>query len=281
MARHSTMQHESLLTAATALLDISGVRVGYADDRDVLRDFDLQVHRGEFVSVLGPSGCGKSTVLNVVAGLLPVRDGQVSFLGEPVTGVNLHVGYMTQGDTLLPWRTVFDNVAMPLRLRKVPRAEVRSRVTELLKITDLEQAADRFPSQLSGGMKRRALLARSLIYEPELLLMDEPFAALDAQLRTQMHDELLATVRRTGATVTFITHDVDECVVLSDRVVVVGGAPGQVIASVDIPFGPDRTSEEVRCRPEFVDLVRQLHDHLATARGMTISDDRSERAEAR
>ena len=200
---------------------------------------------------------------------MPIRSGSVTYRGKAIGTVNTDVGYMTQGDTLLPWRTVEDNVAMPLKLRVVAKADTRTKVKELLTMLDLVDAARKFPAQLSGGMKRRALLARSMIYEPALLLMDEPFAALDAQLRTQMHRELRRTIAETQQAVLFITHDIYEAVLLSDRVIVLGGCPASPIADVSIPFGPDRDVEALRFDPEFVRLEKQVHDVLGEARTMS------------
>ena len=249
------------------ILQLQDVRVGFGDGPDVLDRFDLSVAAGEFVTLVGPSGCGKSTALNMAAGLLRPRSGTTRFRGEPVTGINTRVGYMTQEDTLLPWRTVSGNIAMPLRMRGVRRDEAQRQVDRYLELLDLSEAAGKFPAQLSGGMKRRALLARSMIYEPEMLLMDEPFAALDAQLRTQMHVELRRTVRQLGQTVLFVTHDVDEAALLSDRVLVLGGGPpARTIAEIDIPFGDDRELESLRYSERFAPVVREVHDALQQAR---------------
>ncbi|GAA3979906.1 ABC transporter ATP-binding protein [Actinomadura viridis] len=251
----------------SALLEVGGLAAGFGTAPDVLAGVDLTVERGEFVSVLGPSGCGKSTILNCTAGLLVPRAGRVVFDGRPVEGVNTGVGYMTQDDTLLPWRRIADNVALPLRMRRVPKGEIGPLVERYLTLLDLRDAAQLYPAQLSGGMKRRALLARSMIYEPELLLMDEPFAALDAQLRAQMHAELRRTVRETGVTVLFVTHDIGEAVALSDRVVVVGGPrPSGIVHEQAIPFGTDREMETLRFHPDFAALERDLHAALQSAR---------------
>lgn len=249
------------------LLKVEDLAMGFGDAPDVLRDASVTVEAGEFVTVIGPSGCGKSTIMNAVAGLLPPRAGRVLFRGEPVTEINTEVGYMTQGDTLLPWRTVSDNIGMPLLLRKVPKRELSTRVSEMLELMDLTEAADKYPSQLSGGMKRRALLGRSMIYRPDLLLMDEPFAALDAQLRTQLHAELRRSVSITHQAVLFITHDINEAVLLSDRVVVLGGKPATATAEIDIPFGQDRDVTNLRFSDDFVRLEREIHGHLQDARG--------------
>lgn len=249
-----------------SLLEIDDIAMGFGDGPDVLHHTSLTVSKGEFVTVIGPSGCGKSTILNATAGLLKIRAGSVKFNGAEVRSVNTSVGYMTQGDTLLPWRTVADNVAMPLRLRKVEREETRRRVGEMLALLDLADSGRKYPAQLSGGMKRRALLARSMIYDPELLLMDEPFAALDAQLRAQLHTELRRTVALTNQAVLFITHDIYEAVLLSDRVIVLGGRPASPIADFVIPFGVDRDLESLRFDEDFVALEKQIHLTLRSAR---------------
>ena len=252
--------------ASGPILDLHGIEIGYGSAPSVLKGVDLTVRRGEFVTVIGPSGCGKSTILNVVAGLMRVRSGRVLFDGNPVSGINRAVGYMTQGDTLLPWRNVYENVALPLRMQKVPRVAIRPKVESMLELLDLDGAAHKFPSQLSGGMKRRALLGRSMIYDPAMLLMDEPLAALDAQLRAQMHQELLRTVHRLNQTVLFVTHDIFEAVLLSDRVIVLGGSPACPVASFDIPFGADRDLATLRFDTRFVELERRVHEALNAAR---------------
>src|SRR6185295_14063010 len=189
---------------------------GFRQEAPILKGFDMNVARGEFLSLLGPSGCGKSTMLNLAAGLLLPLAGSVKFNGAYLHGINKNVGYMTQGDTLLPWNTVAKNILLPLELRGAPAKERSDKLERMLGLVNLTEARDKYPSELSGGMKRRALLARSLIYDPPMLLMDEPFAALDAQLREVMHQELLNTVARTGQSVLFITHDISEAVLLAD-----------------------------------------------------------------
>ncbi|MFD1210831.1 ABC transporter ATP-binding protein [Arthrobacter sp. GCM10027362] len=251
----------------SVIFEVSGLGIGFGDREDILRDVDLEVRAGEFVTLLGPSGCGKTTILNLAAGLLRPRRGHVRFGGRPINGFNTSAGYMTQDDTLLPWRTVAANIGLPLRLRKVPKAEIKSKVDNYLRILDLEHAGGLFPGQLSGGMRRRALLARSMIYEPALLLMDEPFAALDAQMRQQMHAELRETVTRLNQAVLFVTHDIAEAAALSDRVLVVGGGPpGGIVADIGIPFGRERDLSTLRFEDEFFAVERELHDILHTAK---------------
>lgn len=248
---------------SNAILKLNNVTIGFGDGPDVLRGVDLQIRRREFVSIVGPSGGGKSTILNAVAGLLIARSGDVFFDGKQVGGINTDVGYMTQGDTLLPWRTVYDNIAFPLRLRKFDRQEIDANVKKWLEILDLSEASSKFPSQLSGGMKRRALLARSMIYDPLMLLMDEPFAALDAQLRTQMHIELRRTVRSAEQTVLFVTHDINEAALLSDRVIVLGERPGRPVADIPIDLGVERDIEALRYDADFVELEQHIHEVMA------------------
>ena len=179
----------------SALVSLDEVTVDFGSSR-IIDPTSLEVQEREFVTLFGPSGCGKSTLLNMVAGLLKATTGTVKFDGRKVSGINTDIGYMTQDDTLLPWRTLRANVAMPLKMRHVPKAEIDGRVDFYLDLLDLRHAADRFPSQLSGGMKRRALLARSMIYEPRMLLMDEPFGAVDARLREDLHVEVRKAVEQ-------------------------------------------------------------------------------------
>ena len=252
---------------AGALLKIDNVSVRFTGTQDVLAEASLTVRAGEFVSLLGPSGCGKSTLLNMTAGTLRPRKGVITFNEAPVTGINRGVGYVTQEDTMLPWLTLLGNVALPLRMRRMPGAVVRERAMALLRTFHLEPAAQLYPAQLSGGMKKRGLLARALIYEPQLLLMDEPFAALDSQLRTELQTELRRVVRDTGVAVLFVTHDIEEAALLSDRVVVIGGSPGRIIDDVAITLGPERDAELLRFEDGFRNIGKQLQLSLRRARG--------------
>jgi NitT/TauT family transport system ATP-binding protein len=248
-----------------ALLELRDINFAFPGEGLLLRGMNLGVRRGEFVSVLGPSGCGKSTIMNIAAGLLKASRGSIVFDGKPLEGINRAVGYMTQGDTNLPWLTVARNIALPLELRGVPAAERAQRVARVLQLVNLSDRADYYPSALSGGMKRRALLARSLVYDPPMLLMDEPFAALDAQLRETMHKELRATVNRLQESVLFVTHDISEAVLLSDRILVLAGRPLRVLASVEPPFGRDRDLDAVRTTPEFARIETELRQLLRDA----------------
>lgn len=227
-----------------------------------VEEVGLRIDAGRFVAVVGPSGCGKSTVLNMIAGLMQPTRGAVRYRGEPVDGVNGDTGYMTQRDTLLPWRTVAANVAVPLEIAGVPRRQRRDRIEEMLDLVGLGGFGDRYPAQLSGGMRKRAILARSLIYGPSTLLMDEPFAALDAQLRVQMQQELLGIWERDRKTVVFVTHDVDEALLLGDEVVVFSGSPGRIIHRQEVDIPRPRVAADLRTDPAFNALWHDISARL-------------------
>jgi NitT/TauT family transport system ATP-binding protein len=216
-----------------------------------VQGIDLEVRKGEFICIIGPSGCGKSTLLNMAAGLLQQTTGEVLYDGRPLRGINNDVGYVTQKDTLLPWRTVEKNVSLPLEVQKVPRRERKQRVTEVLDLVGLGQYGNRYPSQLSGGMLKRAALAQTLVYRPNTLLMDEPFGALDAQLRLNLQRQTLDIWERERKTVLFVTHDLEEAILMADRVVVFGANPGRIIHVEPITFARPRDFGSLRSAPEF------------------------------
>jgi NitT/TauT family transport system ATP-binding protein len=259
------------VAALTPLLRIEDVAVRFTGDRDVLAQTSLDIRPGEFVVLLGPSGCGKSTLLNLTAGTLRPRQGRIVFDGKPVTSINRNVGYVTQEDTMLPWLTLAGNVGLPLRMRHVQRSQVRDKVMMLLRSFGLDHAAQLHPAQLSGGMKKRGLLARALIYEPRLLLMDEPFAALDAQMRTQLQAELLRVVESTGVAVLFVTHDIEEAALLADRVVVIGGSPGHIIDDIAISLGSERDPEALRFDDTFRSIAKTIQASLIRAKGEKVA----------
>jgi NitT/TauT family transport system ATP-binding protein len=208
------------------------------DERHVaIAGLSMDIHASEFVCVLGSSGCGKSTLLSLIAGFLRPRSGTVTMDGRPITRPGADRGVVFQEYALLPWKNVRDNVALGLKFRGVPRAERERTADEFLKLTNLADAGDKFPFELSGGMKQRVALARTLANRPEVMLMDEPFAAVDAQTRMTLQEELLRLWNHSRVTVLFVTHSVDEAVFLADRVVVLTSGPGRVRASVaiDIP----------------------------------------------
>ncbi len=197
----------------------------------------FNIQHGEFVSLVGPSGCGKSTALNLIAGLLTPTEGTTSHDGRTIDDLNVGVGYVTQGDTLLPWRTLLDNVAYGLELAGVGKSERRERAHSFIRRVGLQGFERHYPHQLSGGMRKRAALVRTLVSDPDLILMDEPFGALDAQSRLVLQHDLLKLWRGSGKTIVFVTHDLVEGIALSDRVMVFGRSPGRVksIHPVDLP----------------------------------------------
>jgi NitT/TauT family transport system ATP-binding protein len=227
------------------------------------RDINLRIHQGEIVTIVGPSGCGKTTMLNLVAGLMRPTVGTVRYRQAPVMAVNDRTGYMTQSDHLLPWRDVARNIAVPLEIRNVTREVRGRRVAELIELVGLEGFANVYPSRLSGGMRKRAALARLLAYDPETLLLDEPFAALDAQLRVRMQAELFELSRRLKKTVLFVTHDLDEAIALGDRCVIFSVCPGTVIKDLTIPLPPDRRILELRKDPMYQRVCAELWDFIA------------------
>ncbi len=258
----SDMQREE--ASKIRLLGVSKTFRSRGREVNALDRVDIEVKPSEFVSLVGPSGCGKSTVLNMIAGLMPPTTGTVFYDGEPVEGLNGRVGYMTQKDTLLPWRTAEDNVSLPLELRcrAVSRAEKRERVADIINLVGLRGFEKHYPAELSGGMRKRLGLARTLIYEPETLLMDEPFGALDAQLKLLMHDQLQALTRQRKMTVVFVTHDLAEAVALSDRVLMFSARPGRIRAMRDIPIPRPRDVFTVRFTEAFSRLNEELWNEL-------------------
>jgi NitT/TauT family transport system ATP-binding protein len=212
---------------------------------------------GEFVSVLGPSGCGKSTLLKLVTGLLRPSEGRLALAGRTIDGPRADVGIVFQQPTLLPWKRVIDNVLVPIRARGGAVAEYHDKAMGLLELVGLAAFARHYPQELSGGMQQRVGIARALLAEPNLLLMDEPFAALDAMTRESMMDELLHIWQRSGKTVLFITHSIPEAVYLSDRVLVMSPRPGRIVDSVDIDL-PRPRSVETMATVRFGELCNEL-----------------------
>jgi NitT/TauT family transport system ATP-binding protein len=214
-----------------------------------IRDVDLTVRQGEFVTVVGPTGCGKSTTLSLISGLQPATAGEVVVDGSPVTGIPEGLGYMFQTDAVLPWRTVLDNVASGPRYRGSSKAEARDKARGWVERVGLVGFEDYHPHQLSGGMRKRVALAQTLINEPSILLMDEPFGALDVQTREYMQDLLLELWSGSGAAVVFVTHDLTEAIALADQVVVMTAGPATVKAAVPVTLERPRRVEEIRLTP--------------------------------
>ena len=226
----------------------------------ILRGIDFTIGRGEFVCVVGPSGCGKTTLLRMLAGLLPPTGGSVEVSGKRVAGPARDVAVVFQdyGRALLPWRTVAGNISLALESAGVPRGDRAARIGPLLQTVGLDRHADRFPAQLSGGMQQRVQIARCLAQEPALMLMDEPFGALDAMTRQTLQDEVLRLVERSGVTVLFVTHDLEEAIYLGDRVVALRPHPGRVAAVFDVGLPRPRNQLTTRESPGFLTLRREL-----------------------
>lgn len=222
-----------------------------------LDNVSLEVREREFLALLGPSGCGKSTLLYLLGGFLPVEAGAITVAGKAVAGPGPDRGIVFQNFALYPWKTVRQNILYGLEKQRLPRAEREKRAQELIELVHLRGFENSYPAQLSGGMKQRVAIARTLAIEPGILLMDEPFGALDAQTRALMHEELLAIIRRTPKTVVFVTHDVREAVYLADRVAVMSARPGRIKEIVDTRFAGERGAE-IASTPAFAEKV----DHL-------------------
>jgi NitT/TauT family transport system ATP-binding protein len=233
-------------------------------DIEALHPTDLDIRPREFIALVGPSGCGKSTILNMIAGLMRPTAGEVLYEGQPVTGPNRRVGYMTQKDTLLPWRTTKDNIKIALELKShaTPRAEAEDRVRQIIELVGLKGFENHTPGELSGGMRKRAAMARTLIYEPETLLMDEPFGALDSQLKLLMLDQLQSLTQHRRMSVVFVTHDLGEAITLSDRIVVLSARPGRIRAIHDVRLERPRDVFKVRFTPAFSEQHERLWDEL-------------------
>jgi nitrate ABC transporter ATP-binding subunit len=252
------------------LLTVHGVTKRFAvddDEVDALAPVDLAIPKGEFVCMIGASGCGKSTLLRIIAGFEEPTSGDVSIDGKPVTGPGSDRGMVFQDYALFPWMTVRQNISFGPRQRQLPRAEIDRTTDEFVRMVGLERFADRYPNQLSGGMKQRVAIARVLANDANILLMDEPFGALDALTREQLQDELLQIWKRTGVTIIFVTHSVEEAVLLADRVLVMSAGPGRVDSDfrIDLPRPRDVSSPEFNVLRR--DIARRLTSHLVLARG--------------
>jgi NitT/TauT family transport system ATP-binding protein len=240
-----------------------------ADEVVALSRVDLAVEPGEFMVLVGPSGCGKSTLLDLLSGLAEPSSGTILVDGRAIAGPGPDRGIVFQQYALFPWRTALGNVEFALEAIDLPRAERAERARHFLALVGLSGFEHHYPHQLSGGMKQRVAIARSLSYDPDILLMDEPFAALDAQTREILQDELLRIWEQTAKTILFITHGIEEAVYLAQRVAVMSARPGRILDIIDIPLGPRRGDEDLRSSPEFAQLRHHiwasLRDQIQTA----------------
>jgi NitT/TauT family transport system ATP-binding protein len=247
-------------TTAKNVVEIRNVSKRFASRKGEVNAVDhvsMSIRQGEFVSIVGPSGCGKSTLLNMIAGLLPMTEGSIEVEGRPVRGPVHDLGIVFQQHLLLPWRTILENVLLQIEVRRLKKAAYAERAAELLRRVGLGDFSDRFPDELSGGMNQRASIVRALVHDPDLLLMDEPFGALDAMTRDQMGLDFHHLSREEGKTVLFITHSISEAVFLSNRVVIMSPRPGRIEEIVPIELGRERHFE-LREEPEFSRYTRHI-----------------------
>ena len=249
---------------STGYLSVEGVSKIYrtADGEvEAVQRADFTVPSGQFLTILGPSGCGKSTLLSMIGGLEAPTTGQIRIEGQEVTGPRPETGYVFQDATLLPWFSVMDNILFPVRIRKEKTEAYRERARELLDLVGLWDFRDKRPDQLSGGMRQRVAICRALITDPKILLMDEPFSALDAISRDEMNVALAALWDRFHKTAVFITHSIREAVYLSDRIIVMSRRPSAICYDVEVPFGRPR-STEIETAPEFVRMCHDLREKI-------------------
>ena len=226
-----------------------------------LNGVNLEIKENEFVCVVGPSGCGKSTILNIIAGLLEPTSGAVYLDGKKIEGTGVERGVVFQGYALFPWRTVLKNVMFGLEIKKVPKEEAETIARKYIKAVGLEGFEDAYPKELSGGMRQRVAIARAYAVNPEVLLMDEPFGALDAQTRVQLQSELLETWENEKKTCFFITHDVEEAIILAQRVVIMSARPGRIKRVVDIDIPYPRT-QATKLEPRFIELKNEIWNEV-------------------
>lgn len=250
------------MTAASPAVSFEGVTVRFrapsGEVHTVAQEISLDIADGTFLAIVGPSGCGKSTLLNMAAGLLFPPSGRVLVFGEGLHGINQHAAYLFQQDALLPWRSVLDNVMLGLSFRNTPRQEALRAARHWIARVGLAGFEDRFPHQLSGGMRKRVAVAQSWIVNPRILLMDEPFGALDVQTRQIMENELLGLWQETRKTVLFVTHDLEEAIALADRVVVLSAGPARIKGVYDVDLPRPRDVAEIRLNPEFNSLYKRI-----------------------
>jgi NitT/TauT family transport system ATP-binding protein len=247
------------------VISVKGVRKQYETRSGpmlALDDVSLSVGKGEFVSLIGASGCGKSTLLKMILGVVPLSGGSIEVAGELVTGPRADIGMVFQTPALPPWRTVLRNVLLPIETLSLPVGKYVSRARELLKMVGLEDFEGRYPRELSGGMQQRVSICRALIHDPQILLMDEPFGALDAMTREVMQDEIRKIWRQTGKTVLLVTHSIDEAVVLSDRVVCLSSRPGRVLSEVKVDLPHASEGMRIQALPRYQQITNDLRQHL-------------------
>jgi NitT/TauT family transport system ATP-binding protein len=249
-------------------IDISGMSLRFAptdgEGRShlALSNVSLRVNAGEFVAIIGPSGCGKSTLLRAMAGLLGVTEGEVRIDDLPVTRVPQGIGFLFQSDALLPWKTALENVMVGAVLAGRDRRDAKGRATSLLREIGLDRALDKYPAELSGGMRKRVALARTMAYEPRVFLLDEPFSALDAQTRIHVGNRFLRILEKLGQTVLIVTHDIDEAIAMADRVVVMTASPGRIAREFVVDLPRPRDYYRSRFEPSFREMQESIWEIL-------------------
>ena len=253
------------MAANAGAIGVSAVSKVFPSGLEALRAVSVDIHPGEFVSFVGPSGCGKSTLLKLIGGLLEPSGGEITVGGRKVGGPRRDVGVMFQTSVLFPWRTVLENVLLPIEVFGLERAAAIDKARGILRLVGLDGREGAYPRELSGGMQQRAALSRVLITDPPIILMDEPFGALDEFTRERMNLELLRIWSERGQTIIFVTHSINEAVFLSDRIVVMDTLPGRVLAVVDVPLARPR-SIEVMKSPEFARTAFEAREYLGVAR---------------
>jgi NitT/TauT family transport system ATP-binding protein len=266
-------------SSSDAIMRVEDISMRFSTPDGVLTavdDVSFAVRPGEFLSVIGPSGCGKSTLFNVIGGLLGGYEGRVSVAGETITGPHASIGMVFQEESTFPWRTVVDNVAFPLELSGMAKAQRVERARHFIKLVGLDGFENRYPSELSGGMRQRVSMARTLAFEPKILLMDEPFAALDEQTRLLLGDKVLQIQQQLKQTTLLITHNITEAVQLSDRILVMTYRPGKIKRIVDIDLPRPRTSDIVSSEA-FGRYVAQIWSDLREEASRGMSDDEKTR----
>lgn len=261
----STASGATAAPAAEALITLRGIGLRYGDVT-VLDGVDMSIGKGEFVCIVGPSGCGKTSLLRVAAGLVKPSSGSVVYEGKPLTEPRDDIAIVFQDyrHALLPWRNAAGNVSLALEVRRYPRAQRRPRIAALLDKVGLGKSAAKFPGQMSGGMQQRLQIARCLAQEPALMLMDEPFGALDAMTRQALQDEILVLAKATGMAVLFITHDLEEAIYLADRVICMAPHPGRIAAQVEIALQRPRDQLTTRESAEFLALRHRLFEFIGS-----------------
>ena len=264
MMENLTLSPEPVAHEARPVYQIERLSKTYARNSLIaLSDVNLTIHKSEFVSVIGSSGCGKSTLLKIMAGLLPPTTGRVVLEGQPVVGPRRDIGMMFQQATLLPWKTTIENILMPIEIRdgRAAARQARDRATDLLELVGLGEFANVYPGELSGGMAQRASICRMLVSDPAMLLLDEPFSALDELTRDFMNMELQRICMERGATAFLVTHSIAEAVILSDRILVMKARPGHIVEDVRIDLPRPRTLEIINT-PRFGEIVAHIRDLL-------------------